>query len=216
MADPATTHPLWRPFVPAAIAPRQAHRVDRRQVAPGPFQQDHDRWAAEFLALRTLIERAIPGQVLALHHVGSTAIPGLIAKPIIDMDLTLVDPLDEARYRPGLEAVGFRLIFRDELGGSVHRQFTFGDPNANLHVWSPDAVEPQRHALFVRWLRENPTDRALYAAAKRSAAGEPGTHYNDAKAAVVYDIYERAFLADPVHVHEHQPRSATGPPPPGC
>ncbi len=122
---------------------------------------------------------------------------GLIAKPVLDVDLTVPDVENEPAYVPRLEAVGFRLIFRDEIGGDAHRQLTFEIPNTNLHVWSPAAVEPQRHELFTRWLGANETDRERYATAKRAAVSADGlSSYNDLKSAVVYDIHERALLAD--------------------
>ena len=74
-----------------------------------------------------------------MHHVGSTAVPGLTAKPVIDIDLTVPDVADEASYLPELEGAGFTLVFRDCLGRDAHRQLTYGDPNANLHVWGPGA-----------------------------------------------------------------------------
>lgn len=201
------THPLWRPYSSSANALRQADRVAHRQVRPGPLQPFSNGWAQEYEGLRRLIEAAIPDQALALDHVGSTAIPGLVAKPVIDVDLTVPDATDESAYVPRLEAVGFRLTFRDDIGGEVHRQLTAGVPNANLHVWSPGAVEPQRHAVFTGWLRNHPADRDRYAAVKRVAADGGGAlRYNDTKSAVVYDIYERAFVADASHVHDPQPR----------
>ncbi len=113
---------------------------------------------------------------------------------------------DEDGYLPRVERAGFTLIFRDRLGGDAHRQLTFADPNANLHVWGPGAIEPQRHRLFARRLSENPSERDLYAAAKRAAAGTEGAQgYNDLKSAVVYDICERAFLADPSYDHTTTP-----------
>lgn len=134
--------------------------------------------------------------------------PGLIAKPVIDIDLTVPDAEDEMAYVPRLEAVGFRLIFRDHLGGAAHRQLTFANPNTNVHAWSPGAVEPQRHELFVGWLRDHPEDRDRYAEAKLAAANSTGSQrYNDLKSAAVYDIYERAFAADPAHHHDAQPRA---------
>ena len=201
------THPLWRPYSSSANARRQAHRVASRQVPPGPLREEPGGWAEAYEAVRRLVEQAVPELVVAIDHVGSTAVAGLLAKPVVDVDLTVPDAADEGAYLARLEGAGFRLVFRDDLGGDPHRQLTLGSPNANLHVWSPGAVEPQRHALFIRWLRTHPADRERYAAAKRAAAeGVAGLRYNDAKAAVVHDIYERALSADPAHVHDPQPR----------
>ncbi len=109
---------------------------------------------------------------------------------------------------PRLEAAGFRLIFRDVMSGDPHRQLTFARPNTNLHVWSPGAIEPQRHVVFADWLRTNLTDRLRYNAAKAAAsAGDGSARYNDLKAAAVYDIYERAFTADAQHAHDPHPRA---------
>jgi len=200
-------HPLWRSYSSRANADRQSQRVAHRQVQPGLLQDHQDRWKRQYEELRQLIQNAIPDLVLGIDHVGSTAVPGLIAKPVIDVDLTVPDVDDEDVYLPQLEAVGFQLIFRDDLAGDPHRQLTFAIPNTNLHVWSPGAVDPQRHQLFRRWLRANPADRERYAMAKVEAAGADGARrYNDVKSAVVYDIYECAFLADPLHGHDPQPR----------
>lgn len=126
-------------------------------------------------------------------------------------DLTVPNAEDEPGYLPPLEAVGFRLIFRDNVGGDVHRQLTLGSPNTNLHVWSPRAAEPQRHDIFSRWLRAHEADQERYGAAKRLAAsGDASRRYNDSKSAVIYDIYERAFLADPSHLHDPHPRCESG------
>ena len=204
-------HPLWRPFAPGGNAGRQGERVAHRQVGPGPLGFDHTAWASEYERVRLLIGAVIPDEVLHIAHTGSTAVPGLLAKPVLDVDLTVRNVTDEGAYLPSLEVAGFRLIFRDHLAGEPHRQLTLGHPNTNLHVWNPGAVEPRRHALFASWLRSNPTDRHRYAAVKREAVAADGTiRYNDLKAAVVYDIYERAFLADPAHPHGPHPRAGTG------
>lgn len=209
-------HPLWRSYSSQANAARQSQRVAHRQVQPGPLQDHQDRWKRDYETIRELVQNAIPDRVQRIDHVGSTAVPGLIAKPVIDVDLTVPDVDDEAAYLPQLEAVGLRLIFRDDLAGDPHRQLTFAVPNTNLHVWRPGAREPQRHQLFTRWLRAHPTDRERYAAAKTEAVGGGGARrYNDAKSAVVYDIYERAFLADSSHEHDPQPRGPDCNPPPG-
>ena len=204
---PVATHPLWRPYSSSANAVRQADRVAHRQVQPGPLQEHQDGWANQYEALRQLLEESISDQALTISHVGSTAVAGLLAKPVIDIDLTVPDAADERAYVPRLEAVGFRLIFRDDIGGDAHRQLTFGAPNANLHVWSPGAVEPQRHAMFTSWLRTHPADRDRYAEGKRNATdGARARRYNDSKSAVIYDIYERALTADSSRDHDPQPR----------
>lgn len=201
------THPLWRPWAPSANAQRQSERVAHRQVAPGPLQEHQARWASDYSTIRQLIVTTIPDQVLNIAHVGSTAVPGLIAKPVIDVDLWVPEVDEELQYLQRLESVGFRLIFRDDLGGDSHRHLTLADPNTNVHVWSPGAVEPQRHMLFARWLSDHGADRDLYAAAKKKALAAGGSsRYNDAKSGVTYDIYERAFIADPLHHHDPQPR----------
>jgi GrpB-like predicted nucleotidyltransferase (UPF0157 family) len=131
----------------------------------------------------------------------------MIAKSVIDADLLVPYLHDEGAWLPKLEAVGFRLIFRDVIADDPHRQLTLGNPNTNLHVWEPEAVEPQRHRLFVEWLRSHPDDRQAYADAKAKAVNATeGLRYNDAKAAVVYDIYERAFASEPQNAHDAHPR----------
>ena len=198
-----TTHPLWRPLVPAANAARQGQRVASRQVDPGPLREHDPGWAEDFARVARIVRHAISDRALAVHHVGSTAVPGLRAKPIIDVDLTVADVEDEPSYLPRLEHAGFRLIFRDEMAGDPHRHLTFADPNTNLHVWSPGAVEPRRHLLFTAWLRSSAEDRERYNEAKsRAIAGTGGGRYNDLKAAVVHEIYDRAFAAD---LHERRP-----------
>jgi GrpB-like predicted nucleotidyltransferase (UPF0157 family) len=201
------THPLWRPYSASANAQRQGQRVAFRQTDPGPFSEHRSEWASDFEKLRGIIEPALGNLVIDLQHVGSTAIPEMPAKPVIDIDLTVPDVTDEPTWLPSLEAAGFRLIFRDAMAGDEHRQLTYAAPNANLHVWSPGAIEPQRHALFVTHLRANKTHQQRYAETKRAALQDTtGARYNDLKAAVVYDIYEAAFSNDAEHEHLPKPR----------
>ncbi|HMD12634.1 MAG TPA: GrpB family protein, partial [Marmoricola sp.] len=84
----------------------------------------------------------------------------------------------------------------------------------NLHVFSPGAIEPQRHRAFRDWLREHDDDRDAYAALKRDLATRPFDSvmdYTAGKGALVYESYERIFAADPEHPHTPQPlgRAAT-------
>ncbi|GIJ43511.1 hypothetical protein Val02_03970 [Virgisporangium aliadipatigenens] len=157
-------------------------------------------WPAAFAALADRIRGALGERALAVEHVGSTSVPGLPAKPIIDIDLIVEDPADEATYVPALEAAGFVLVIR-EPWWQEHRCFTSDEPKSNLHTFGPDAAEPVRHRMFREWLRAHPEDLALYrdtklAAAKASnAAGEHVMEYNARKESVIREIYDRAFRA---------------------
>ena len=106
---------------------------------PAALQPHQDRWTLDYVELEALIAGTLEHQLLSVHHVGSTAVPGLTAKPVIDIDLTVPDVADEASCLPELEGAGFTLVFRDCLGRDAHRQLTYGAPNANLHVWGPGA-----------------------------------------------------------------------------
>ena len=157
-------------------------------------------WPAQFDELAKRIRHALGDRVLALEHIGSTSVPDLAAKPIIDIDLTVADSSDEAAYVPPLEAVGFVLTIR-EPSWHEHRLLVATSPLANLHVWSPDSPEAIRHLMFRDWLREHPDDRGRYADTKRAAAeatnadGEAVMEYNLRKQPVVRDILDRMFRA---------------------
>ena len=146
------------------------------------------------------IRRALGWRVLQLDHVGSTAVPGLAAKPVIDIDLTVADPGREQDYVPALEAAGFRLTIREPWWHG-HRMLQADEPPCNLHVFGFDSPELIKHRIFRDWLRGNPGDRDRYAAAKRQAASEAnaaGEHimqYNARKQQVIREIYRRAFAA---------------------
>jgi GrpB-like predicted nucleotidyltransferase (UPF0157 family) len=171
---------------------------------PGPpieVVEPDPTWPAQYAALAARIRAALGAAVLAMEHVGSTSVPGLPAKAIVDIDVTVADSRDEATYVPALEAAGFELRIR-EPGWHEHRCFAaIGTPRCNLHVWSPDSPEAVRHTLLRDWLREHPDDRRRYAAAKRAAAaesnaaGEVVMDYNRRKEPVIREILERVFRA---------------------
>jgi GrpB-like predicted nucleotidyltransferase (UPF0157 family) len=157
-------------------------------------------WPEHFNAVADRIRTALGDRVIDLDHIGSTSVPGLAAKPVIDVDLTVVDAADEHAYGPALEAAGFRLVVR-ERHWHEHRMFTGDDPRTNLHVFSPDCPEVIRHRMFRDWLRDHPDDLALYrdtkveAAAAASAAGDDVMDYNQRKEPMIRDIYDRMFLS---------------------
>jgi len=157
--------------------------VDYDPAWPGLFE-------AEARRIRGLLGRA----VLGLEHMGSTAVPGLAAKPVIDIHLLVADPGDEASYAPALEADGYRLIVR-EPAWFGHRMFKGADPAANLHVFPFGCPEVDRCRLFRDWLRAHPDEVALYAATKRELAQREWAFvqdYANAKMGVIGEIMSRA------------------------
>nr|WP_225983854.1 GrpB family protein [Epidermidibacterium keratini] len=158
------------------------------------------RWPATFEAVEARIRNALGSKALQIEHVGSTSVPGLAAKPVIDVDVVVADSAHEAAYVPALEDFGFALRVR-EPQWHEHRMLRGEDPPVNLHVFSPDCPEVIRHVMFRDWLREHPDDRASYAEIKRAAAAETTSaggvvmDYNRRKEAVVREIYDRMFTA---------------------
>lgn len=158
------------------------------------------RWPEHFQRLAGRIHEALGKLALDVEHVGSTSVPGLRAKPIIDIDLTVADSDDEAAWLPHLESVGFVLTIR-EPWWYKHRCLRHYAPRCNLHVFSPDGAEAARHKIFRDWLRGNAEDLELYWRAKIAAAaaanrkGEHVLQYNARKQQVIREIYQRAFAA---------------------
>lgn len=172
-----------------------------RVVEPDPA------WAQQYAALAADVLGALGEKAVAIQHVGSTAVPGLPAKPIIDVDLTVPDPDDEAAYVPSLEGLGY-VHWLTEPSWHRHRLLKqLHEPRVHLHVFGPDCPEVIRHRMFRDWLIAHPEDRERYATAKRRAASEMaatgedngalgyGMRYNRVKEPVVHAIYERMFRA---------------------
>jgi GrpB-like predicted nucleotidyltransferase (UPF0157 family) len=155
-----------------------------------------DGWPERFETLAASIVGALGSEVVAVEHVGSTAVPGLAAKDVIDIDVIVADPAAEDRYVPALEGLGY-VLFAREPWWHEHRLLRLAEPRANVHVFGPDCPEHIRHLMFRDWLRENRDDRELYAEAKRIAAPGVGgvMDYNARKQDVVREIYHRMFVA---------------------
>jgi GrpB-like predicted nucleotidyltransferase (UPF0157 family) len=157
-------------------------------------------WPQVFEELAGRIRKALGSHARQVEHVGSTAVPGLPAKPVIDIDLLVVDPDDEATYVPALEAIGFQLRVR-EPWWYQHRMLRSEGPRCNLHVFAVDSAEHARHRIFRDWLRSQANEAEFYAATKVAAAqaslaaGEDVMAYNARKQVAVRAIYDRAFRA---------------------
>ena len=162
----------------------------------GPLEvRDYDpAWPAAYAGEATRVRAVLGERVVRLEHVGSTSVPGLPAKPIIDLVLEVPDSSDEPAYVPDLETAGYVLRIR-EPSFFEHRMLRDADARVHLHVFSAGCPETERMVRFRDHLRASPADRDLYAATKRDLATRPWKYmqqYADAKSAVVAEIMARA------------------------
>ena len=154
-------------------------------------------WPKQFALEASKIRAALGEGALLLEHVGSTSVPGLAAKPILDILLVVADSAEETSYVPALENAGYVLRIR-EPEWFEHRVLKGADPAVNMHVFSPGCTETERMLLMRNWLRAHDDDRALYARTKRELAQRDWQYtqnYADAKTEVVESILARARAA---------------------
>jgi GrpB-like predicted nucleotidyltransferase (UPF0157 family) len=184
-------------LAPPGVNPYVAGQAPSSDVRIIPYDP---AWPAAYEQVAGRVRTALGDNALELAHVGSTSVPGLAAKQVIDIDVTIADNHDESSYVPKLQEHGFTLVIR-EYWWYGHRLLTHREPRANVHIWSPDCPEAARHLIFRDWLRDHPEDRTRYLEAKQDAAAHinaTGGHtndYNSHKQTVIREIYGRAFTA---------------------
>lgn len=171
--------------------------VDGPPPPSGPIVvADYDpAWPEMYGREQSRIRELLGHMVVSIEHVGSTSVPGLAAKAVIDINLVVPDSADETSYVPQLVSAGYRLIVR-EPNWHEHRLFKGPDTNINLHVFAPGSPEVIRMRVFRDWLRSHQEDLDLYARTKRSLADgrlDDIRAYTHAKHAVIDDIYSRAL-----------------------
>jgi GrpB-like predicted nucleotidyltransferase (UPF0157 family) len=153
---------------------------------------EHDpTWPVRFADAERRVKQALAATALSVEHIGSTSVPGLAAKPIIDMLLTVRSVDDEAAYVPALEEVGFVLRVREPQ----HRMFRTPERDTHLHVYEPGDQAVADYLDLRDWLRESESDRALYEGTKRELAQREWSdmnHYADAKSDVIRAMLGRA------------------------
>jgi GrpB-like predicted nucleotidyltransferase (UPF0157 family) len=162
-----------------------------QEIVIAEYDPEWPRW---FEQAAERIRQALGDKVLELDHVGSTSVPGLPAKPLIDVNLVVADTTNEDAYVPPLEAIGYELRVR-EPDWFEHRMLRGFDPPVNLHVFPEGCEEVVRMRRFRDYLRTNEADRELYARTKRELAAKEWKYvqnYADAKSEVVQDILSRA------------------------
>ena len=170
--------------------------VGERAAAPVRIEViEYDpAWPARFAAHRARIAAALGDRAVRIEHVGSTAVPGLAAKPIVDVLVTVADPEDEGAYLPGLLAAGYELRVRE----AGHRMLRPPAHDANVHVWAAGCDEERRYLALRDHLRGDAADRDRYAALKRELATRtwPSVdHYAVAKTGLIEELLARATRA---------------------
>jgi GrpB-like predicted nucleotidyltransferase (UPF0157 family) len=170
----------------------RAHTIGEPAKLSAPIRLvEYDAaWPLRFEDEAAKIRAALKGRALRVEHVGSTAVPGLPAKPVIDIVLVVADSADEAHYVPQLEAGGYRLRIR-EPEWHEHRMFHDAVESVNLHVFSSGCPEVELMLTFRDRLRSSGAARDLYARTKRELAARQWQYmqnYADAKTAVVRKI----------------------------
>lgn len=174
----------------------RAVTIGELAILAGPVElAEYDpAWPKAFEGQAARVRSALGDRVRLLEHVGSTSVPGLAAKPIIDIVLAVPDSADETSYVPALEGAGYVLRIR-EPEWFEHRVLKGTDPAVNLHVFTEGASEITKMLAFRDWLRTHDDERLLYEVTKRELAAREWKyvqHYADAKTEVVEGIVARA------------------------
>jgi GrpB-like predicted nucleotidyltransferase (UPF0157 family) len=162
------------------------------------FIEDYDpRWPQTFELLRSRLSAALPGMAAAIEHIGSTAVPGLAAKPIIDIDLLMNSEGDLPRVIVALTSLGYD--HRGDLGiaGREAFQSPSNDLRHHLYVCPPSSREYPRHIAFRDYLRAHPESAAAYGQLKRDLAqtlGHDREAYTQGKSDFVREILCRVGM----------------------
>lgn len=166
--------------------------IGGREKRPIVIAEYDDRWPERFELERERIRRALGESALRVEHIGSTSVPGLAAKPIVDVLVTVADPEDESVTMPALTAAGYELRVREP----GHRMFRTPERDVHVHIWRDTDPEVARYLSFRSRLRGSPEDRRAYERLKRELATREWTDMNDyadAKGDLIEAILERAI-----------------------
>lgn len=148
-------------------------------------------WPGKLEHERGRLRRTLGALALRVEHIGSTAVPGLAAKPIIDVLVTVADPDDDSALAASLESAGYELRVREP----GHRMFRPHTRDVHLHAWADEDPEVERYLVFRDQLRDSTEDRVIYERLKRDLATREWSdmnEYADAKSEVIAAILAKA------------------------
>lgn len=175
----------------------QTAAVDDVELIGGPEKRDivielyNPAWAGSFEAHRRRISDALGAVARRVDHVGSTAVTGLAAKPIVDIQVSVADVEEEASYLGPLVAAGYRLRVREP----GHRMFRTPGLDVHVHLCDAGSDWERRHLLLRDWLRQSADDREAYADLKirlQRQDWDTMNHYADAKSELIAEMTVRA------------------------
>jgi GrpB-like predicted nucleotidyltransferase (UPF0157 family) len=161
--------------------------VEKRDIKIADYDPD---WPNKFEKHAKIIAGAIGDSLLCIEHIGSTSVPGLAAKPIIDILVVVPNSASESTYLPQLEAAGYVLLVR-EPNWNEHRMFRTVNKDVHIHIYSAGCLEIQRNLAFRDRLRRNAEDKRRYERVKRKLAAKEWPDMNayaQAKTEVIESI----------------------------
>jgi GrpB-like predicted nucleotidyltransferase (UPF0157 family) len=177
---------------PAAVTPREEIFVGGLEKRPIVIVTHRPEWAGQFAQEHARILGALGANAVRIEHIGSTSVPGLGAKPIIDIQVSVSDVADSEIFEGPLLDVGYLVRVREH---GEHWMFRNSQQDVHIHVCDAGGDWERRHLLFRDWLRHDAADRVAYEAAKRALAAldwPSMQHYAEAKSDIIQEITARA------------------------
>jgi GrpB-like predicted nucleotidyltransferase (UPF0157 family) len=177
----------------AADNPALIGGVEKRDIRINDYDP---AWPERFRGHAERITRHLGDGALGIEHVGSTSVPGLAAKPVVDILVVVQDSANEDAYLPQLEAAGYVLRVR-EPDWEQHRMFRTPELDVHVHALSPRSREVERLLAFRDRLRVDSHERQVYEATKRMLASRSWPDMNayaEAKTEVIEQILANAGI----------------------
>jgi len=140
--------------------------VEKREITIVDYDP---KWPTKFETQARIIANALGPSALRIEHIGSTSVPDLAAKPIIDILVVVQDSADESTYLPQLESAGYVLRVR-EPDWNEHRMLRTPEKDVHIHIYSTGCPEIQRNLTLRDRLRQNIDERRRYEQVKRELA----------------------------------------------
>lgn len=181
--EPALGNQTWKAGLIGGVEKR---RIEICEYDPS--------WPEKFRTHENIISDALGAAALVIEHIGSTSVPGLAAKPIVDILVVVQDSTNESVYLPQLEVAGYALRVR-ESDWNEHRMFRTPERDVHVHIYSAGCPEIQRNLIFRDRLRQNDDDRRRYEQTKRELATHEWADMNEyanAKSAEIESIIAAA------------------------